>query len=119
MAQFRASCEQLESQLRCRIKPSWFESVREAVSQAHLSDFDRTNLLFALFLEADMNVIGAGSFPSGLKVASLRSKSLQDLFGRPHAKKLLLFKTCKMANLCRIGTSKALGASMSLRWMKP
>lgn len=73
MVPFRVICEQLESQLGCKIKSSWLDSVQATVDQAQHLEADQLSLLFALFLEADMNVIGAGSFPSGLKVPSFLS----------------------------------------------
>ena len=69
MVPFRVTCEQFETQLGCRIKAEWFEAVRSFVEQDRSSETDRLNLLFAHFLEADMNLIGAGSFPAGSKVS--------------------------------------------------
>ena len=80
MVPFRVSCEQFEAQLGCQIKSEWFDNVRTSVDQAQSSDTDKLNLLFALFLEADMNVIGAGSFPLGVKVLfELHSKFLPEM----------------------------------------
>ena len=67
MVPFQVSCDQFKAQLGCHIKGDWFDTVRATVDQA--PETERLNLLFALFLEADMNVVGAGSLPSGLKVS--------------------------------------------------
>ena len=69
MATYQATCNQLESLLGGRLKSEWFETVRASVDCANLSEAERLNVIFALFLEADMNVIGRGSFPAGLQVS--------------------------------------------------
>lgn len=68
MAQYHEVCARLESHLGGTLKRFWLESARLHVDKPHLSESEQLNLLFALFLEADMNAIGSGSLPPGLKV---------------------------------------------------
>ena len=57
-----------------KLREDWLQLARPAVDRVDLSESDRLNLLFALFLEADMNSIGLGTLPPGLQVCHRISK---------------------------------------------
>jgi len=71
MADYVSLCRQFEEQLGVKLIENFFADAREPLQAnraAGLSVEKQLHAMFALFLECDMNVYGAGCFPPCIQV---------------------------------------------------
>lgn len=68
MLQFQIACRQLQAYLGLEFRSDWLQNAESCINQSLGPQGDYLQSLFALFLEEDIQVTGAGSFPPDMKV---------------------------------------------------
>jgi len=118
MADYASLCRQFEEQLGVKLKRAFFENIRVSVQgdrAVGLSAQHQLHAMFAIFLESDMNAVGAGCLPPNIQVGpeatilGQKSRSTQPTGSPPAGPPYLLSNAT--GNACLTDSSSAAGVA--------